>query len=162
MLADQEYGGHHSIHDADTAGGLGLAGAPIEAPTHFSQFDPLAERVWGDAWFERGCISGHFSTMVVEGEEVQASLTVDGPGPARIVAMKTDGATVMSGTASAGPDYGESELEARRARQRPPQELFIVDQLEIGLRRQVGEVSVDHATTNGPLYPFSLDEKLAR
>jgi len=162
MLADQEYGGHTSIHDAETAGALGLTGAPIEAPTHFSQFDPLAERVWGQAWFERGCISGHFSTMVVEGEEVQASLSINGASPARIVAVKADGATVMSGTASVGPDHGESELEARRARQRPPQELFIVDQLEIGMRREAGEVCVDHPTNNGPLYPFSLDEKLAR
>jgi hypothetical protein len=30
------------------------------------------------------------------------------------------------------------------------------------MRRDVGEVTVDHATNNGPLYPFSLDEKLAR
>jgi hypothetical protein len=162
MLADQEYGGHHSIHDAETAGGLGLTGAPIEAPTHFSQFDPLAMLVWGAAWFERGCISGHFSTMVVEGEEVQASLTVAGTGPARIVAVRPDGATVMSGTASIGPDFGETELESRRTRQRAPQELFIIDQLEIGMRREIGEVCVDHATNNGPLYPFSLDEKLAR
>ncbi len=30
------------------------------------------------------------------------------------------------------------------------------------MRRSSGEVSVDHATNNGSLYPFSLDEKLAR
>src|SRR4051812_49284175 len=162
MLAEQAYDGHSSIHDADTAGRLGLGGAPIEAPTHFSQFDPLAMLVWGPAWFERGCISGHFSTMVVEGEEVQATLTVGGSGPARIVAAKPDGAVVMSGTTSLGPDFGETELEGRRSRQRTPKELFIIDQLEIGMRREGGEVSVDHATNNGPLYPFSLDEKLAR
>lgn len=162
MLADQEYGGHASIHDADTAGGLGLAGAPIEAPTHFSQFDPLAALVWGQQWFERGCISAHFSTMVVEGERVQASLTVDGRGGGRIVAVKPDGPTVLTGTASIDPEQHETELAARRARQGPPSELFIVDQLEIGMRRAVGTVTVDHATNNGPLYPFSLDEKLAR
>jgi hypothetical protein len=165
MLAAQEYGGHASIHDSGTADELGLAGAPIEAPTHFSQFDPLAELVWGQAWFEHGCISAHFTTMVVEGEEVQASLTTDrtiGTGAGRITAVKADGATVLSGTASIGPDHGETELEARRARQRPPSELFIIDQLEIGMRRASGDVAVDHATGNGPLYPFSLDEKLKR
>ena len=162
MLAAQAYGGHSSIHDEATAGGLGLAGAPIEAPTHFSQFDPLAALAWGQEWFERGCISGHFTTMVVEGEEVQASLITDGPTTARISAMNADGAPVMSGTASVGPDYGETELDARRTRQRPPAELFIIDQLEIGMRRDSGEVVVDHPTNNGPLYPFSLDEKLAR
>ena len=100
--------------------------------------------------------------MVVEGEEVQASLTLTEPGSGRIAAVKSDGATVLSGTASIGPDHGETELDARRARQRPPSELFIVDQLEMGMRRGAGDVTVDHATNNGPLYPFSLDEKLAR
>ena len=42
MLADQQVDGHASVHDADTAASLGLTGAPIEGPTHFSQFDPLA------------------------------------------------------------------------------------------------------------------------
>jgi hypothetical protein len=164
MLHEQNYDGHSSIHDAGTADQLGLAGAPIEAPTHFSQFDPLAEMAWGGAWFEHGCISGHFMTMVVEGEEVQASLTVDGTvaSPGRITATKADGATVLSGTASIGPDHGETELEARRSRQRPPGELFIIDQLEIGMRRHVADVVVDHTTSNGALYPFTLDEKLAR
>jgi len=164
MLATQEYAGHSSIHDEATAGGLGLTGAPIEAPTHFSQFDPLAALVWGRQWFGHGCISGHFSTMVVEGEEVQATLTVagDGSGPAHISAVKPDGSIVMSGTASVGPDHGETELEQRRARQGPPRELFVIDQLEPGMRRSAGEVAVDHATNNGSLYPFSLDEKVAR
>src|SRR5690242_16224390 len=120
MLAAQEYSGHASIHDAGTADGLGLAGAPIEAPTHFSQFDPLAALVWGQTWFERGCISGHFTTMVVEGEVMEGSLTFNGSCVARIKAVKDDGSTVMSGTASVGPDHGETELDARRARQRPP------------------------------------------
>jgi hypothetical protein len=163
MLAAQEYGGHASIHDSGTAGELGLTGAPIEAPTHFSQFDPLAALLWGPQWFEHGCISGHFSTMVVEGEEVQASVTVDGAAtPARIKAVKPDGATVWSGTVSVGPDHGETELDARRARQGPPGELFIIDQMEVGMRRSSGDVTIDHETNNGPLYPFSLDEKLAR
>ena len=35
-------------------------------------------RCGASAWFERGCISSHFRTMVVEGEEVQASTTTTG------------------------------------------------------------------------------------
>jgi len=162
MLAAQEYGGHSSIHDGETAGELGLAGAPIEAPTHFSQFDPLAVLAWGQTWFEHGCISAHFSTMVIEGEEVQAGLATDGQGYARITAVKPDGATVLSGTATIGPVHRETELESRRSRQGPPSELFVIDQLEVGMRREAGIVFVDHATNNGPLYPFSLDDKLKR
>ena len=53
MLAEQEVDGHASVHDPEAAAALGLIGAPIEGPTHFSQFDPLAVTLWGQAWFER-------------------------------------------------------------------------------------------------------------
>ena len=76
MLDEQTYDGHASVHDEETAASLGLAGAPIEGPTHFSQFDPARRRRCGATpWFERGCISCHFQTMVVEGEQVQATMT---------------------------------------------------------------------------------------
>ena len=162
MLQHQEVEGHASVHDAAEAARLGLLGAPIEGPTHFSQFDPLAVALWGDAWFERGCISSHFRTMVVEGEEVQASMTTTGPHAARIEAHKADGTPVLAGTASIGPDHPETELDARRAAQGLPGELFIVDQLSVGLRSDGPEVSMSHDEGNGAAYPFSLDEKLER
>jgi hypothetical protein len=162
MLADQAIDGHASVHDADTAAALGLAGAPIEGPTHFSQFDPLAVVLWGERWFTSGCISSHFQTMVVEGESVQASITTTGPATAHIAAHKADGTPVLSGTASIGPDHGPTELAARLERMRDPGDLFIVDRLEVGMRHDDGTVSMTHAERNGALYPFSLDEKLAR
>jgi hypothetical protein len=162
MLQHQIVAGHASVHDADEAAALGLTGAPIEGPTHFSQFDPLAVAVWGDAWFANGCISSHFSTMVVEGEAVQATLIATGSRHGRIEATKADGSRVLSGTASVGPDHPESELEHRLASQRPHGELFIVDQLEVGMRSHAGEVSMTFSEPNGNGYPFSLSEKLAR
>jgi hypothetical protein len=162
MLQDQEVGGHASVHDADEAAALGLLGAPIEGPTHFSQFDPLAVAVWGDAWFAQGCISSHFSTMVVEGEQVQASLTVAGGAHGRIAASKADGSRVLTGTASVGMDHPPTELETRLASQRDPGELFVVDRLEVGMQRTDGEVSMSFADRNGSSYPFSLAEKLER
>ena len=162
MLADQEYDGHASVHDDATAAAMGLTGAPIEAPTHFSQFDPLAFQVWGPDWFERGCISCHFRTMVVEPEEVQASLTTTSATTARIEAHKADGTPVLTGTASVGPDYGETELERRLASMGDPGELFIVDRLEVGARSDGEVVSVDRESSNGGGYPFSLAQKLER
>jgi hypothetical protein len=163
MLEDQDVGGHSSIHDADTASGLGLAGAPIEAPTHLSQIDPLAAALWGRAWFERGCVSCHFRTMVVEGEQVQASLTTTGLSSARVEAHKADGTPVLTGTASVGPDHPTTELEVRLASQGNPGDLFIVDQLAVGMRSdERHEASVTHADSNGPGYPFSLADKLER
>ena len=46
MLAEQEYGGHASIHDDAMAEKLGFRAGPIEGPTHFSQFVPLLEHGW--------------------------------------------------------------------------------------------------------------------
>ena len=163
MLSEQEYDGHTSVHDEAQAAALGLAGAPIEGPTHFSQFDPLASAAWGQAWFERGCISSHFRTMVVEGEEVQASLATTGATTARIEAHKADGTPVLTGTASIGPDHGTTELDARRAAQGDPGELFVIDRLAVGMRIDEGlEVSMSQDERNGPSYPFSLAEKLER
>jgi len=162
MLAEQEYGGHTSVHDEDQAAKLGLAGAPIEGPTHFSQFDPLAVEHWGRVWFERGCVSAHFLNMVVEGEEVQASLTPHGDHSATINAVKHDGTPVLTGTASIGTDTS-TELDARRERGLgDPGELHIVDQLEIGMTAGPVTVSMGMHSHNGALYPFTLADKLDR
>lgn len=162
MLAEQEYDGHASVHDDATAESLGLAGAPIEGPTHFSQIDPLAVAAWGPAWFEQGCVSAHFRTMVVDGEEVQASLVLSGDS-GRIDAVKRDGSAVLTGTASIGPEHPETELQRRISSMGDPGELHIVDRLSIGEARQATRpVSITRAERNGAGYPFSLDDKLAR
>ena len=163
MLADQAYDGHASVHDGDVAENLGLPGAPIEGPTHFSQFDPLAYSVWGRRWFETGCISAHFRTMVVEGESITASLSRGtDPEIARIDAIKSDGTPVLNGTVSVDP-AATTELGERLAKAQAGDagDLFIIDQLEVGQRSHVdAPVSIDIDTDNGTLYPFSLRRKL--
>jgi hypothetical protein len=165
MLAHQSYGGHTSVHDEATAAKLGLAGAPIEGPTHFSQFEPLGAALWGDRWFSHGCISAHFQTMVIEGEQVQAQMTLDGPGGTRaqIDACKADGTPVLTGTASIGPDHGQTALDSRLAAviARPPEKLYVLDLLKVGQKGR-GEETIcvnldDHL---GDLYPFTLRQKL--
>lgn len=161
MLADQEYGGHASVHDDAEAAKLGLAGAPIEGPTHFSQFDALAVQHWGQEWFEHGCVSSHFLNMVVEGEEVQASLAPTDDGIATIGAVKRDGTPVLSGTATLGT--APTELDERRKRGlNDPGDLYIVDQLEIGMTSDPVRVTMGFDSNNGNLYPFTLRQKLAK
>ena len=152
------------MHDDASAAELGLPGAPIEGPTHFSQFEPLAASLWGDEWFTSGCISAHFQTMVVEGEEVRAQMTIDGVGAkiASISAEKGDHTPVLTGTASIGADQ-TTELDERlaAAKAKPLARLQVIDQLVIG-GTSVGEKAVtmgfdDHL---GNLYPFTLREKL--
>ncbi len=160
MLADQQYDGHASVHDEASASALGLAGAPIEGPTHFSQFDPLAVELWGSEWFERGCISAHFENMVIEGESVQATLTPASAGAARGVATKQTGESVLTASLTLGDE--PTELGGRLARmlEKDPGELFIVDRLQVGWVSPVSTTSMPYDESNGNLYPFSLADKV--
>jgi hypothetical protein len=165
MLANQEYGGHVSLHDDATAKKLGFVAGPIEGPTHFSQFVPLLERQWGRAWFETGCLSIHFKSPCVEGDEVRAwvetPMATNGDR-VRVGMDKRDGTEVLTGTASIGQSPTESELE-RRVRTLPPAgELVILADLRVGTKGKVIEhVRMDHDVAMGALYPFSLRDKLA-
>ena len=164
MLAEQEYGGHASIHDDATAEKLGLSAGPIEGPTHFSQFPPLLAQIWGQAWFERGCLSAHYQTMVVEGEAVRAFAEIPPPGAVRtrVWAEKEDGTPVLEASASLGPDHGETLLEGRMAALRPPERLLILEDLRVGMTGARDEmVRMDPDQHMGALYPFSLNQKLA-
>ena len=164
MLADQEYGGHASIHDDAMAEKLGFRAGPIEGPTHFSQFPPLLAQIWGQAWFERGCLSAHYLNMVVEGEEVRGFAQIPPPGATttRAWAEKADGTRVLEASASLGPDHGVTLLEQRMANLRPPEQLVILADLHVGMTGAQDEiVRMDPDQNMGALYPFSLSQKLA-
>ena len=164
MLAEQRYDGHKSIHDDAMAEGLGLRAGPIEGPTHFSQFDPLLHHVFGQAWFETGCISAHYQNMVVEGEEVRAFVEPDRSQPhfVRLHAEKRDGTPVLTGTASVGDTEGlPHELQQRIARLRPATALVINRDLRVGQRGAVVEkIRMGFDTHMGDHYPFTLADKL--
>jgi hypothetical protein len=164
MLAEQTYDGHLSIHDDATASELGLSAGPIEGPTHFSQFDPLLYQLFGQAWFETGCISAHYQNMVVEGEEVRAFVQPPAHGErvAHIWAEKRDGTPVLRGTASVGevPD-AEHEIPQRMARLREPTGLVINRDLKVGQQGAKPEtVTMGFTQHMGDYYPFSLAAKL--
>ena len=99
MLHAQVYDAHASIHDDATAQKLGFKGGTIEGPTHFSQFAPLGARLWGQAWFESGCLSAHYRNACFEGEDVQAILSKPLPGTSQcqIQMVKRDGTEVLRG-----------------------------------------------------------------
>jgi hypothetical protein len=165
MLADQEYGGHTSIHDDAMAEKLGFRAGPIEGPTHFSQFVPLLAHIWGRAWFERGCFSAHYQNMVVEGEDVRAYVSLPAPGATRTQAwaQKPDGTGVLEASASLGPDYGVTLLDQRMAKLRPAERLVILADLHVGMTGAADErIRMDAEQHMGPLYPFSLKQKLER
>ncbi|MBP8308107.1 MAG: hypothetical protein KAY46_12635 [Burkholderiaceae bacterium] len=164
MLHDQEYGGHASIHDDSMAEKLGFKAGPIEGPTHFSLFPPLLGHIWGQAWYERGCLSSHYLNMCVEGDEVRAFAQVPKAGETRtrVWAEKADGTPVLEASASLGPDHGQTLLEERMAQLRPPGRLVILADLQVGMKGAQDErVRMDPDQHMGALYPFSLNQKLA-
>jgi hypothetical protein len=162
MLQHQTLDGRPTVHDGETASVLGLAAAPIEGPTHFSQFDPLAYCLWGPRWFELGCLSAHFTQMVFEGDGVVAIARPFRPTAAEISAHKSDGSAVLAGSISVPEHPLRTQVQSRRDLAKGAQGLRILDQLKIGMTSAADDpVSIDHSSNNGPLYPFSLADKLS-
>jgi hypothetical protein len=163
LLGNQEYGGHTSIHDSAVAADLGFAAGAVEGAVHLSQFDPLLITLWGDRWFQAGCISAHYAAPCVDGEAVRAFAEIANhrATAARIWMTKDDGTLVLSGSASVDGAQDDTEARVRLGRMRPPAGLQILDRLAVGDRVPVAQVRMDFDTPMGLLYPFSLRDKLA-
>lgn len=163
MLLEQSYDGHLSLHDDAMAQKLGFKAGPIEGPTHFSQFAPLGEAIWGERFLSEGCLSAHYRNMVMEGEEVRAFIEREpGDDHARIWATKRDGTEVLKGTASVGPQSPPTALDIRLNELGPLEQPVILRDLKVGQRTQRVKIRMDANQHMGALYPFSLSDKLKR
>ncbi|MBR0694202.1 hotdog fold domain-containing protein [Bradyrhizobium lablabi] len=162
MLQAQVYDSHASIHDDATAQKLGFQGGTIEGPTHFSQFAPLCERIWGQAWFETGCLSAHYRNPAFEGEEVQANIEKPKPGQTvcAIGMTRRDGAEILRGTASVGGDGTETALSRRLGELKPLADPVILADIKVGMKTGRQAIKMDFDQDMGDLYPFSLADKL--
>ena len=162
MLHAQTYDSHASIHDDATAQKLGFQGGTIEGPTHFSQFAPLCERIWGKAWFETGCLSAHYRNPVFEGEEVQASIELPKPGQniCNIGMTRKDGTEILRGTASVGRDVNDTALSQRLKELKPLTDPVILRDINVGMKTGRQTVKMEFDQHMGELYPFSLADKL--
>ena len=162
MLHAQVYDLHASIYDDATAQKLGFQGGTIEGPTHFSQFAPLCVKLWGNAWFETGCISAHYRNPSFEGEEVQALVAKPQPGERQVAIqmVKRDGTEVLRGTASVGDHKTPTALEHRLGELKPLADPVILRDVKVGMKTGRQTVRMDFEQNMGDLYPFSLAEKL--
>src|ERR1700692_5046397 len=162
MLHAQVYDSHASIPDDATAQKLGFQGGTIEGPTHFSQFAPLCEKIWGKAWFETGCLSAHYRNPAFEGEEVQANIHKPKPDEksCAIGMTKRDGTEILRGTGSVGQDGAETALHQRLGELQPLADLVILHDLKVGMKTGRQIVKMDFDQNMGDLYPFSLRDKL--
>ncbi|KFI32698.1 hypothetical protein CG51_00355 [Haematobacter missouriensis] len=162
MLSAQNYDGHASIHDDRAAQTLGFKGGTIEGPTHFSQFDPLAVRLFGDRWLAAGCISAHFRNPAFEGDRLRAMARQVAPDQAEIRMEREDGTEILRGSLSIGPDHPVSALEERMAALPPLEGARILADVRVGMRTPRRPISMGFDQNMGHLYPFSLSEKLSR
>jgi hypothetical protein len=162
MLNAQVYDSHASIHDDATAQKLGFQGGTIEGPTHFSQFAPLCEHLWGKAWFETGCISAHYRNPSFAGEEVQAILAKPEPDAkqCKIQMVKRDGTEVLRGTASVGHGGLPTALDQRLTELKPLADPVILHDVKVGMKTARQTVRMGFDQNMGELYPFSLSDKL--
>jgi len=163
MLAAQTIDAAGSIHDDHVAQRFGFRAGTIEGPTHFSQFAPLCAQVWGQPWFEAGCLSVEYRNPCYAGEEVQALMRWpdEHPSEARIWMKKRDGTEVLRGLAYVGHAPSSSAgvrgrlLRATRS-SAPTSRGGVVVGTKSGRRR----VTLLFDRQMGRLYPFSLKEKL--
>ncbi len=162
MLHAQDYGSNASIHDDATAQKLGFQGGTIEGPTHFSQFEPLCEKIWGRTWFETGALSAHYRNPAFEGEELQAHVSRPqaGQNTFSIGLAKRDGTEVLRGTASVGGDGTETALYQRLTELKPLTDPVILREIKVGMKIGRQTAKMDFDDHMGDLYPFSLRDKL--
>lgn len=162
MLAGQDYGGHASMHDDAAAQAAGFRGGAIEGPTHFSQIVPLCVAHWGADFLAHGCLSAHYRTPAFDGDALRATLAPlpDDPREAAIGVQSADGTEILRGSASHGPGFGPTALDRRLAGLSPLDQPVILRDVRVGARVPRVPVRIDMDQPIGPLYPFSLADKL--
>ena len=166
-------GGHKAIHDDATAAKIGFGAAPIHGTVHWSQFTPLLLEAFGAAWFETGSISVHFKTPVSHLQPVRAFAALPdaeklaaGQGQQLAIWMEhLDGRVVLQGTASAGLKPGEVPTMAgtKIAGCKPVTGELLFARQPVGTSStNVEPARIDFGgKVIGPLFPFSLEDKLA-
>ncbi len=118
-----------SIHDADRARRLGFRGSAVAGTSHLDCFVPPLLEVYGQRWFEAGCLSLYFDNVVVSGESVQAVVrrpaAGENQGEAWARFVETPDMSVAHGTAGLGGP-GTSELSTRDLRLADPDSLRLL------------------------------------
>ena len=126
-----------SIHDNETAQGLGFKGGTVAGNIHFEQFPPLLAELFGRTWFQTGNLSLYFLTPTTDGEPVQVFardpvVRPEGGLRAEVWMEDSEGRRVCEGTAASGPPDLESALRQRLRGVRPPEDLRILRKSKVG------------------------------
>ncbi|NHJ25762.1 MAG: hypothetical protein EAX89_14365 [Candidatus Lokiarchaeota archaeon] len=126
-----------SIHDDDVAKSVGMRGGTIPGTIHLSLFGPIALKVFGDQWFEKGTLSLYYTYATTDREKVRAIIALP-PEEAEDVQVEAKieligGQTVAQGTISMGNPTELSYLKVIELKNSPPEDLRILAHLKPGL-----------------------------
>lgn len=152
-----------SIHDDDVAKSVGMRGGTIQGTIHLSMFAPLAQKIFGDRWFEHGTVSMYYTFATVDKEEVRAivELPPDTTGEMLPVATKDmqvnawaelkNGQQIMTGTVSVGSPKEPSYLQAVELRNSEPEEIRILARHKVGDELPAKEILFTQEEANSGL-----------
>jgi len=133
-----------SIHDDDVAKRVGMRGGTIPGTIHLSLFAPLAQKIFGDRWFEKGTVSMYYTYATIDKEEVRAIIelpenTTEGSLPitADDIQFKAwgemkNGQQIMMGTISIGNPKEPAYLQSIELKNSKPEELRILEGYKVG------------------------------
>jgi hypothetical protein len=127
-----------SIHDDSTAQKVGMRGGTVQGTIHLSMFTPLMMKMFGNRWFENGCVSIYFTFATTDREEVRAVVKMppEGEDVENIqleakIEMK-DGKLAGTGTVSLGKPNELSYLQAQEMKNSPHEDLRILSMFKLG------------------------------
>ena len=147
-----------SIHDDTTAKKVGMRGGTIPGTIHLSLFAPLAQKIFGDRWFEKGTVSMYYTYATIDKEEVRAIIelpegtTEDSlPLTADNIQCKSwgelkSGQQIMTGTVAVGNPEEPSYLQSLELKNSEPEELRILEGIKVGDEYGPKEVLITHST----------------
>ena len=133
-----------SIHDDDVAKSVGMRGGTIQGTIHLSMFAPLAQKIFGNRWFEQGTVSMYYTFATVDKEEVRAIIELPPSTTEEMLPVAMDdvqikawaelknGQQIMTGTVSIGSPIEPPYLQAIELRNSSPEELRILIRHKVG------------------------------
>ncbi len=125
-----------SIHDDGVAKKVGMRGGTIPGTIHLSLFAPVALKMFGDRWFEKGSLSLYYTFATLDREEVRTVVKMPHEGSQDVqvearVEMR-DGKVVATGTLAAGEPKELSYLQALELKNSNPEDIRILSGFKVG------------------------------
>ena len=149
-----------SIHNDKAAKNVGMRGGTIQGTIHLSMFAPLAQKLFGNRWFEQGAVSMYYTFATTDKEEVRAIIELPPditeemlPIATKDVQVKAwaemkNGQQIMKGTVSIDSPKEPSYLQAIELKNSKPEDLRILARLKVGDELPSKEILITQKTAN--------------